>query len=236
MEQFRATVVRADLDWAAATSRLRTLLGRSADGPLDLVGPLSMDARSAVPDVARLEQSAYAARPDLQALQFSQARTVADLRLQEALGKIDYTVGAEYRRQQGIAGRSNSLGFFVSAPLPVFNRNQGEIARAGLEGRQTEQQIAAKRAEVSADVRAAYHEYVTMRDLVSSIETSLLKPATNARDVSDYTYRAGGSTLIELLDAQRAFNDTMQSYVAAQADLRRAASKLNAAVGMEVVQ
>ena len=234
MLQFRSTVVRADLDLAAATARLRTLVGRAPLDPTDVVGDLG-GARAAVPDAARLEEMALGARPDLQALERTEARSIADLRLQEALGKIDYTLGAEYRRQQGIAGRSNSLGLFVSAPLPISNRNQGEIARAAAEGQRVARQIAARRAQIVADVRTAYHEYVTTKDLVDSIERDLLHPATTAREISTYTYRAGGSTLLELLDAQRAFNDTMQSYLDAQANLRRGASRLNAAVGTEVV-
>ena len=67
-------------------------------------------------------------------------------------------------------------------------------------------------------------------------EHDLIEPATSARDISTYTYRAGGSSLLELLDAQRAFNDTMQSYLDAQAGLRRAAARLNAAVGREVMR
>ena len=176
------------------------------------------------------------ARADLRALQLAQARSVADLRLQEAMGRVDYTIGAEYRRQQGIAGRSNSLGVFVSAPLPISNRNQGEIARAGAEREQADRQIAARKAQIAADVRTALHEYETTRELVAAIERELLTPAAHARDVSAYTYRAGGTTLLELLDAQRAFNDTMQSYVDAQAILRRAIARLNAAVGSEVAQ
>jgi len=236
MLQFRSTVVRADLDLAAATARLRALLGRSASDPLDLVGDLGAASVETVEDVGRLEEVALETRPDFRALQLTQARSIADLRLQEALGKIDYSVGAEYRRQQGLAGRSNSLGIFVSAPLPVFNRNQGEIARAGAEGEQAVRQLSARRAQILSEVRIAYHEYVTDHDLVDGIERELIKPATSARDISAYTYRAGGTSLLELLDAQRAFNDTMQSYLEAQASLRRAASRLNAAVGTEVVK
>jgi cobalt-zinc-cadmium efflux system outer membrane protein len=235
MLQFRTTVVRADLDLAAATARLRVLLGRSPASPLDVVDDLQSAASSAPPDAARVEQLALERRPDLRGLQLAQARSTADLRLQEALGRIDYTVGAEYRRQQGLAARSNSLGFFVSAPLPVSNRNQGEVARAGAEREQAARQIAARSAQVISDVRTAFHEYVATQGLLASMERDLLKPAASARDIASYTYKSGGSTLLELLDAQRAFNDTMQSYLDTQAGLRRAASRLNAAVGTEVV-
>ncbi len=113
-----------------------------ATDPIDLADDLRVAEPAAdVPDVAAVQQLALATRPDLRSLQLGQARSVADLRLQESLGVIDYTVGAEYRRQQGIAGRSNSLGFFVSAPMPILNRNQGEIARADAEHDQLSRQI-----------------------------------------------------------------------------------------------
>ena len=74
------------------------------------------------------------ARPDLRALQRAQARSQAEIRLQLAQGQIDFTVGGEYRRQQGLAGRGNSLGLFFSTPLPLFDRNQGNVARARARG------------------------------------------------------------------------------------------------------
>ena len=236
MLQFRSTALRADLDLATALSRLRMLLGRSPTAPVEISGDLRLLPASASPDLASVQQLALASRPDLRSLQLTEAKSIADLRLQEAVGRIDYTVGAEYRRQQGIAGRGNSLGFFVSAPLPVLNRNQGEIARAGAERDQTSRQIAATRAQILSDVEIAFREYAANRDIVAAIERDLIQPATSARDISTYTYRAGGSSLVELLDAQRAFNDTMQSYLEAQAGLRRAAARLNAAVGTEVLR
>ena len=233
--QFRSTAVRAELDLATALARLRTLIGRPATDPIDLADDLRVAAPT-VADVAAVQQLALVTRPDLRSLELGQARSVADIRLQESLGVIDYTLGAEYRRQQGIAGRSNSLGFFVSAPIPLLNRNQGEIARADAERDQLARQTAAVRAQILSDVDIAYREYTTNRDLVAAIEQDLIQPATSARDISTYTYRAGGSSLLELLDAQRAFNDTMQSYLDAQAGLRRAVARLNAAVGTEVLR
>jgi len=236
MLQFRASVVKADLDVAAASAKLRVLLGRPVGDPIEIADSAIAAAAAAPLEPSALESLAVQSRPDLLSLHLSQARSVADLRLQEALGRVDYTIGAEYRRQQGIAGRSNSLGVFFSTPLPVLNRNQGEIARATAEREHVERQIEARKAQVVADVRAALHEYEATRDLLGSIEHDLLSPATHARDVSLYTYKAGGATLLDVLDAERAFNDIEQSYVDAQASLRRASAHLNAAVGSEVVK
>jgi len=236
MLQFRSTVVRAELELETARSKLKILIGRPAGDALDIAGDLRSTPAATAPELGMVQQLALATRPDLRSLELTEAKSIADLRLQEAVGRIDYTVGAEYRRQQGISGRSNSLGFFVSAPLPVLNRNQGEIARAGAERDQASRQIEATRAQILSDVEIAVHEYAANHDLLAAIERDLIQPATSARDISSYTYRAGGSSLVELLDAQRAFNDTMQSYLDAQSGVRRAAARLNAAVGTEVMR
>jgi cobalt-zinc-cadmium efflux system outer membrane protein len=183
-----------------------------------------------------LKQLALASRPDLRTVQIDQARSQADLKLQVAQGKIDYTYGAEYRRQQSPSGRSNSLGFFFSAPLPMFNRNQGEIERAQSEHRQLEKSFDALREQVFGEVINAWQEYETARALVLEIERDLLAPSEEARSTVAYVYQAGASSLIDVLDSQRAYNETMSTYYAAQADYRRAASKLAAAVGEEVVR
>lgn len=235
MLQYRASVVRANLDVASAAARLATLLGRAPGAVVTLTDPLSVQ-QEPLPDVPTLEQMALRVRPDVRALQLTEAHSVADLRLQEALGRIDYTVGAEYRRQQGIAGRSNSVGLFFSAPLPISNRNQGEIARAQAERTEADRRLTALKAQVSADVRAAANEYGVALDLVSAIERDLMASATKVRDSAAYTYRAGAATLLELLDAERAFNETAQSDVDARANLRRAGARLNGAVGSEVVR
>ena len=137
--QFENNVRQAELRLTTAQSKLRLLIGRnSTDPPFQVVGELRKEA----PLVTRetLRQQAVQLRPDLQAIVHDQARSVAELRLQIAQGKVDYTVGSEIRRQDGLAGRGNSLGLFFSTNLPIFNRNQGEIERA----RQEQQQIAAR--------------------------------------------------------------------------------------------
>jgi cobalt-zinc-cadmium efflux system outer membrane protein len=84
-------------------------------------------------------------------------------------------------------------------------------------------------------VATALQEFNTARDLIASIERDLLQPAEQARDTAAYVYRSGGSSLVEFLDAQRAFNETMQSYHEAQAAYRRSVIQLNSAVNKKVI-
>ncbi len=73
---------------------------------------------------------ALARRPDYLGFQQLESRSRADLRLQLANGKADYNIGTEFTRQSAWGISGNSVGLYFSMPLRVFNKNQGEIARA----------------------------------------------------------------------------------------------------------
>jgi len=236
MLQYAATVRSAQLDLDAARLKLLPLLGHPpTDPPVDIVDDLRLAPSVSPPDLAALQQAARETRPDLRAAAADQARTQADLRLQVAQGKVDYTVGAEYRRQQGVNGKGNLLGLFVSVPLPVFNRNQGEIARAGADQEHAARTIAALQSDVAAEVAGAFQEYESSRQLLIEIERDLLKPSEDARQATAYMYQAGATSLIDVLDAQRAYNDTMDTYYSAQATYRRAHAKLALITGKDML-
>lgn len=232
MLQFRANVKTAELALVTARSRLQTLLGRkTADVMIDLDEGLHAPLPQIGPNLAALRDVAIASRPDIRAIQQDQARSQADLRLQVAQGKVDYTFGSQYHVTQGITHPISSVGFFFSVPIPVYNRNQGEIARARAEQSQLGKSLEALQAQVTGEVTTAYQEFESARQLVTEIERDLIKPSEDARDTTRYVYQAGASSLLEVLDAQRAFNETMSTYYGAQADFRRASTKLASVVG-----
>ncbi|HEY7289879.1 MAG TPA: TolC family protein [Vicinamibacterales bacterium] len=237
MLQYRSNVRSAELTLAQARLRLLPLLGaKPGDAPIDIDDDLAANTVVGAPTLSDLQATARAKRPDVLAARADQARSQADVRLQIGQGKIDYSVGTEYRRQQGVAGRGNMLGFFVSAPLPIFNRNQGEIARAQADEERTRQSAAAVDIDVNTEVASAFEEFQTSRRLLQEIEQDLLEPARSARAGTAYTYQAGATSLLDVLDAQRAFNDTMDSYYSAQAAYRRAEAKLMLVTGDEVMR
>ena len=231
--QFQNLVNQAELRLGTANNRLQVMLGRATfSDNLEAVGSL----RLAVGEInkADLQNLALNKRPDLLALRQDQARSITELRLQLAQGKVDYTVGAEYRRQQGLAGTGNSLGFFFSAPLPVSNRNQGEITRARLEKDQSEARIRAIELGIAGEIEQAYKQYQTARTLLDRIEKGMLNQARDIRKITEYSYRRGEASFLELLDAQRAFNETMQGYNEARAELARSLYLIDSASGKAV--
>jgi cobalt-zinc-cadmium efflux system outer membrane protein len=174
-------------------------------------------------------------RPDLRALELSQARSEADLRLQIANGIVDLSAGAEYRwSAQDHSQRL--IGLFFSVPIPLSNQNAGEIARAETQRLVSLRQRDALRADVLVDVNAAYEELVSARDLVRGIEDELLRSAQDVRDAEQKRYESGATSFLEFLDAQRAFNDARQGLNDAWATYRRAVIHLQAGIGSEVMR
>src|SRR5262249_15866798 len=154
--------------------------------PVEAVGELRRDGAPATREFV-LEQ-ARQMRPDLLAERQEQARSSADLRLQIAQGKVDFTLGTEFRRQQGVAGSGNSLGFFFRAPVPVFNRNQGEIERARREEQQKGLLLRSVEQSIDSEVDTAFEEYKTASSLVEAFEKTMLDQARQVRSVSEYSY------------------------------------------------
>jgi len=234
MLQYRGSVKAAELNLSQARLKMHALLGRQPTDPLvDIDDTLGVPPAPRPADLDALQAAARSYRPDVRALHNDQARSQSDLRLQVAQGRVDYTIGAEYRRQQGVNGKGNLAGLFFSVPLPVFNRNQGEIARAEAEHEKAGRSVVALETNVASEVASAYEEYETARQLLADMERELLKPAADARAGTAYVYQAGATSLLDFLDAQRAFNETMDTYYTAQAAYRRAEARLALVAGVE---
>jgi cobalt-zinc-cadmium efflux system outer membrane protein len=230
--QFNNSVIQGQSRLRIAKQRLQLLMGRAT--PSDLFDVTGEMRREPLPfTLDELWRQAMARRPDYQAMARDQARSVSELRLQIAQGKVDFSVGAEYRRQQGIAGTGNSLGFFFSAPLPIFNRNQGEISRAWEERRQVDARTRALEAAMRNELDTAWLQYETARSLLTRIEGEMLDKARGVLASMEYSYRAGEASLIEFLDAQRAFNDTMQGYNEARAEYARGLYLIDSVTGKD---
>jgi cobalt-zinc-cadmium efflux system outer membrane protein len=228
--QFQNDVRQRDTRLRMARNHLSALIGRGPNGDaLDVVGELRKDPQAIEYDA--LLRHALDARPDLRAVHTDQARSVADLRLQLANGKIDYTVSGEYHRQEGAEVQGNSYGVFFSAPLPLFNRNQGEIARAQVQQQQLKAKAQALENDIASEVANAYAQYATSREIVDTIERQMLTQAQDVRTTTEYSYRGGEASFIEFLDAVRAFNDTMQSYNEARAEYARSLYTLDSISG-----
>jgi cobalt-zinc-cadmium efflux system outer membrane protein len=196
-----------------------------------------LDYHRVEPDIEALRITAMEMRPDIRVRRLTQSQRYADLKLAKAYRYPDVTVGAGYAFQ-GAQGPDNpqQWGMNVGVPLPLFNRNQGEIVRAEADVDKATRSLTAIETDVAGQVASAYAEFTASRQLVDEIEHDLLEPTDQARTGTAYVYQAGAASLLDVLDAQRAYNDTMETYYSAQAAYRRAQARLTLAIGTETAQ
>lgn len=178
-------------------------------------------------DAGTLRTQALATRPDLAAAQRDVQRADTETRLQRALRTPNVTVGGGYKRDFG----SDAVVFGVTVPLPLFNRNAGGVARAEAERQRAANRAAATATGVLLDVQQAINTVEVSRARVSYIEREYLNPSRESRDIVLASYRLGTADLIDFLDAQRAFRDTLRTYNRALYEERISTFQLTAAIG-----
>jgi outer membrane protein, heavy metal efflux system len=231
--QYRNAVQQAQLQLDQAKTQLQQWMGRRVKSPdFDVAGDIRHDSiTDPAPEITRL---AMMRRPDYLATQQTQARSQADLRLQLANGKVDYSIGTEVSHQSAWGISGNSLGLYFSMPLRVFNKNQGEIARAQREIALAGARSTAMATSIETEVEKAFRQYTVSKQMLAGIEGDMLGKARSVRDTTEYSYRRGEASLIEFLDAQRAFNDAMQTFNEARANYARSLYLIDTVSGATV--
>jgi outer membrane protein, heavy metal efflux system len=235
VERFRFAddAFAAELALRNARSTLLALLNvRPLDQPFDTTEDLlPASFAGAAPPPAETAGSAItlalAGRPDLEAARREQQRAEAGFRLQRALGKPLFSVGAGLRRDFG----ENGLVVTFGIPLQLFNKNEGGVARASAEQQQAAARLAAVETRVSLDVQQALNARDVARRRIAYVEGEYLKNAREARDIVLASYRSGAATLIDYLDAQRALREALRTQSRARFDYRISLFQYEAAVG-----
>ena len=183
-------------------------------------------------DRAAIERQAMASRPDLLAARTEQQRADTETQLQRALRTPNVTFGGGYKRTL----TSNGVVFGVTVPVPLFNRNPGGIARAEAERRRAGNRATAAEIGVRLDVQQAANAIEVNQARVRYIEQETLVAAREARDAVMAAYQVGEAGLIDYLDAQRAFRETLRIYNRALYERRVSDFEVAAAIGRPSVQ
>jgi cobalt-zinc-cadmium efflux system outer membrane protein len=225
--QFQTDLEQAQLARIQALSDLRQLLGyESVSEDFDVES--SFDYIPLALTLDDLKSRALQSRPDLRAAQQGVTAANSQLTLAKANGKQDVTVSANYSHVNAI----NAATFLVSIPLPVFNRNQGEIARTRYAITQAEEQKLAASGQVLTDVKDAYEGLKSNDRVVQFYRSSYLEVAQKSRDISEFAYRRGATSLLDFLDAERTYRATQLSYRQSLAAYLLALEQVREAVGV----
>jgi outer membrane protein, heavy metal efflux system len=224
--QFQTDVFSARLAKTEALVGLRGLLGYDAvPANFDVMGDLAYHPVKG--NLEDFQAQALRERPDFRAAKLSVTASQSQILLAKANAKVD--VNGTYDVSHVAGSTTGSL--FVSFDLPIFNRNQGEIARTKYALTQAQEQEQAASDAVLADVANAYEAVKSNEEVVQLYTSGYLKQAQDSRDISEYAYKRGAASLLDFLDAERSYRAVQLAYLQAMGSYMTAVEQLKEAVG-----
>jgi cobalt-zinc-cadmium efflux system outer membrane protein len=235
--QFESDFETAMVNLRTAKIQLLMLLNdRTPIGQFDIGGPF--DYHDGLMSIEEFRSAALAARPDLkEAVQNVELANV-NHQLAVANGSTDPTFSVWWTHNPSFNNPfdNNTIGASFSIDLRIFDRNQGEKLRTEIDIRRNERLRDAAQAQVFNDVDSAYVTLVGALNLLRPYKARYLKLASDTRDRMSFSYRNGGASLLDYLDAEKANRDTRLAYLNLIGSYLAAAAQMNMAVGSEVLQ
>ncbi len=224
--QFQTDVSSARLAKVQALVGLREFLGYNAvPADFDVIGDLAYQPLKT--NLEDLQMKAMRERPDFRAAELGTTAAQSQILLAKANAKVDVNGTYDFTHVSG----ENTASIFANFELPIFNRNQGEIARTGYVLTQAQEQQQAVSDTVLSDVANAYEAVRSNDEVVQLYTSGYLKQAQDSRDISEYAYERGAASLLDFLDAERSYRSVQLAYRQALASYMTAVEQLKEAVG-----
>lgn len=224
--QFQNDKSQAELSQVQALAALRQLVGYDSVTPdYQVIGDLGYQPVTlGLPD---LQAKALANRPDLRAAQQGVTAARSQYQLAQANGKRDLNSTFQYSHVAGL----NTGDLLFTMEIPIFDRNQGEIARTRYAITQFDETAREAEETVLTDVRNAYESLQTNGRIIELYQKGYLKQSQDSRDISAYAYQRGAASLLDFLDAERSYRATQLAYRQSLAAYMVSLEQLRQAVG-----
>ncbi len=145
---------------------------------------------------------------------------------------LGYGINAEARNEMAPSPRFTGFEVGLSFPIPLFNRNKGEILSAEAQKRQAEYRYLKAEMQVKSEVVSAHNYFVVSDKKMNLFRSGLVKNAKDALIQKREEYYKGNIHLIEVLDAQRSYDEVLSSFHSAIYGKSQALVKLESAIGV----
>ena len=239
VEQARLARIDAEEAFADAQEALAVILNEPVETTARLQPRGTLRSPAAPPQLEELTRIALESRPDLRSQRVGVSRANAEVSLQRANRFDDVylfydPITYQDNRPTGQLS-SHSWAIGLTFALPIYNRNQGNIARAESNVTQTKLELSSLERRVVAEVRLAAREYERSREALQQIETSVLSrmTATLARKTAEFTAGRISPDDYEVCLDDAA--EVAQSHRDAVMRHRRSMLDLNTAVGLRLL-
>jgi len=212
IERTRALVADAREAFEDSQETLAVLLDIPPAETASLVpsGSLRVEAPAA-PELDELLRLAAGCRPDLRAVRLGVERARAEVDLQRSSRFDDVYLFYDPFTAQDLRpyghGTSTSWAVGLTFSVPLFNRNQGNVARAESNVGQSRTEAAAVERRVAAEVRLAEREYRYAREALERIDSVVFPEAEAALAQAQAEYAAGTIGFDDLRDELEELRD-----------------------------
>ena len=217
-----------------AQAELKTVLGITGNKFILPVLPETEQPEIPAANILQLVDSAKRYNTDYQQEVYQLQYNRQNLRLQKALSVPDLTVGPEF--DQNANYTPNYYGLSISLPLPVWDRNQGNIKSVKAQVKQEEALVTSADQKLQNDVMNAYQNLLYMNRLSSDNNTQFYKDYYELQKNILESYNNRQISLIEFLEYFNDYQDVRQKQLQQMLDLRLAKEDLNDVVGIDIVQ
>lgn len=147
---------------------------------------------------------------------------------------VDVFIGYE-RDWKGLLPRKHMLTGGVTIPLKFSAINKGAVRGAQLAVEQQRRQELGVRAEIEAEIAAAYHQYNAALKTYNHFRSGIMEQAHKVLEGFVYGYRAGETDILEVLIAQRIYNETREQFIESKKNARTAAVNLLYSCGLSLL-
>lgn len=145
---------------------------------------------------------------------------------------LGYGFNSEVKNEMAPAPRHGGIELGVSFPIPLFNRSKGEIQSAEIKRKQAELRYLQAEREVTNEVISAYNEYTSADKKLKFYTAGIVRTAKEVLDKKRDEYHNGDIHLIEVLDAQRSYDEILHLFYSVIYDKSMALVKLETAMGV----
>lgn len=209
---------RGQLSLRAAWTELFSVVGCPTSGPTSLVGNLKQEL---VPrDWDQTYEVIADSSPEVHAACSRVARATANLDRQQVQPIPNLSVVIAAGRDNGT--KNGMLNTQVGIPVPVFNRNEGNITAAWAEYCRATQEMQRIKLSIRARLARTAQEYDSASLQVRTYEENIVPRANEALKLAEQAYRAGEIDFFQLLLVRRTYFDANLTYITAQADFASA--------------
>jgi cobalt-zinc-cadmium efflux system outer membrane protein len=188
----------------------------------------TLEPMAAIPSAARLAER-MAQNPDIARWATEMTQRQATLALARAQRIPDPTIGGGFRHARETG--DNSLVMTFSMPLPIFNRNQGEVLEARYRLAKVEEERRAAEVQVRTALAEAYGALASAFVEATRLHNEILPGAQQAFDAVSEGYRQGKFGFLEVLDAQRTLFESRGRHLEVLAAYHKAAAEVERVIG-----